>query len=389
MLSSLSMIDLKSPTAGPLRPKYLRVCDHLYAEIHAGRLIPGQSLPPEAKLSAILGVSRNTLRQALGKLEEDGLIERVQGRGTILTTDQQRESRKLHSSFAFVAPQIREGVYPSLIHGFEQACSSVQHQAVIGNSGNDVGRQADLLMQLMDQSIGGVAVVPPTQPTPAYQIGLLQKNYIPVVCCHRTVEGVSAPSVVFSGYEAGWKAAQALLDRGHRRIALFYPHRYSMIDERESGMRAAISGHIDSSNCELQLAEYGTKQTQPDESARDAIGTRLAHIISQPNRPTAIFCGSLTEAEQIYLQVGAFGVEIPRDLSLIYFGSTWRGSTLAERISCICVDEHEIGARAARLLHEMRTGKRPIDNNEQIVFSASLCEAETLGPCPQTLKTGN
>jgi DNA-binding GntR family transcriptional regulator len=47
-----------------------------------GRHRPGERLPPEQELSANLGISRGTLRTALGRLEESGEIVRRQGSGT-------------------------------------------------------------------------------------------------------------------------------------------------------------------------------------------------------------------------------------------------------------------------------------------------------------------
>ena len=48
----------------------------------SGRHRPGERLPPEQELSANLGISRGTLRTALGRLEESGEIVRRQGSGT-------------------------------------------------------------------------------------------------------------------------------------------------------------------------------------------------------------------------------------------------------------------------------------------------------------------
>ena len=47
-----------------------------------GRHRSGERLPPEQELSAHLGISRGTLRTALGRLEETGEIVRRQGSGT-------------------------------------------------------------------------------------------------------------------------------------------------------------------------------------------------------------------------------------------------------------------------------------------------------------------
>lgn len=384
MESLLGNIDFQTRAPGDLRPKYQRVRDHIYSEFRSGRIVAGEALPPEARLSEILGVSRNTLRQALGQLEADGMLERVQGRGTFFTTKPQQEARKKMDAFAFIAPQIREGSYPSLIHGFEQACSAIEHQTTIANSGNDVGRQADLIIRLLDQSIGGVAMVPTTSPaTPAYQINLLQKNHVPVVCCHRAVSGASTPSVVFSGHEIGRKAGEALLELGHRRMAFIFSHRYSMVDEREAGFRAAVAAHPDAASCQLQIAAYGSPTTPPDSQAQAALDTLLTELFSKPDHPTAIFCNCLPDAEQVYLRAESLGLSIPRDLSLLYFGSTWSENALGNKISRVAVDEREIGGCAARLLHEMRTGKRAIDDDEQVVFPISLYSGETLGPAPE------
>ena len=66
------------------KPKYEQLKSFVLAELHSGRLKPGDALPSEPKLADSLQVARNTIRQALGELEQEGVIERIKGQGTFV-----------------------------------------------------------------------------------------------------------------------------------------------------------------------------------------------------------------------------------------------------------------------------------------------------------------
>lgn len=63
-------------------PLYSRVVEALGSEIAAGRIAVGARLPSEEELCGRFGVSRHTVREALRKLREDGLVSSRQGAGT-------------------------------------------------------------------------------------------------------------------------------------------------------------------------------------------------------------------------------------------------------------------------------------------------------------------
>jgi GntR family transcriptional regulator len=67
-------------------PLYVQLREALRAEIQARGLRPGDRLPTEAELEARYNVSRSTIRQAVGDLEAEGLLRRVQGKGTFVGT---------------------------------------------------------------------------------------------------------------------------------------------------------------------------------------------------------------------------------------------------------------------------------------------------------------
>lgn len=53
----------------------------LRRQILSGNLAPGTRLPPERKLAGAYGTNRNTLREAIGKLEQAGLVSVRHGQG--------------------------------------------------------------------------------------------------------------------------------------------------------------------------------------------------------------------------------------------------------------------------------------------------------------------
>lgn len=79
----------RAATPRALRPLqrsrlYEQLVERLLSLVHELDLQPGDRLPPERELSADLGVSRASVRQALVVLEVQGLIEVRHGEGAIL-----------------------------------------------------------------------------------------------------------------------------------------------------------------------------------------------------------------------------------------------------------------------------------------------------------------
>lgn len=76
----------------PVRPR--RVTHEIVRQIQdlmgLGLLPPGSKLPPEREMAQQLGVSRPTLREAIGVLEHMGLLRSVQGDGTYVLNAAER-----------------------------------------------------------------------------------------------------------------------------------------------------------------------------------------------------------------------------------------------------------------------------------------------------------
>ena len=76
--------------SGP--PMYRRIAEQLFQDIGSGAFPVGSRLPGEHELRARYGVSRHTIREALRLLEEQGLINRAKGVGTVVLSDEVGEA---------------------------------------------------------------------------------------------------------------------------------------------------------------------------------------------------------------------------------------------------------------------------------------------------------
>ena len=77
-------IPLTLVSAEPGQSRYAALAAALRARVVAGEWPPGSALPAEQTLAAEHGVALGTLRRALELMAEQGLIERIHGRGTFV-----------------------------------------------------------------------------------------------------------------------------------------------------------------------------------------------------------------------------------------------------------------------------------------------------------------
>lgn len=384
MLSAHEVIEATTPSGGSeadfARTKYERIGEHLKRQIREGQLPPGTALPSEQQLASLFDSARSTVRQAMGLLEQEGLVSRVQGKGTFVHEQARQRLSCGLDILALVIPEVLSGFYPSLQHSFEESASYSQNQMLVCCTRNNVDKQGNVILQLIDNQVGGVAIVPAsTPPTPGYQIRQLQKAGIPVVLCHRAVEGITAPLLGLPFREIGRLAGDALVKQGHRRCAFFAPHRTKTTDLYLDGFQSALADV----GCELDdhHSYFGAAGVIDMQELDAEIASTLQRMLDQPGRPTAIFTSFDSMAERIYLHLTKMGLRMPEDISLIGVGDQVRHSVLQQQIASVTVNETQLGYRAAELLNQMRSGELAIETTLTEVMPVEVYQGTTLGTC--------
>lgn len=380
--SDSKVVDLAtSPDDGSSGPKYEQLRRQIVDQITSGRLRPGDALPTERWWAEQHKLARSTVRQALSSLERDGLIRRLQGKGTFVHEQARDRFNPGLAAFALVLPETQAGFYPSLQRSFDEAAANVHHQLLVCNTGNNVDRQGNIILQLMDKQVAGVALVPVTlPPTPAYQVRQLQKSGIPVVFCHRRVEGASAPLLAIPFLEIGRLVGRALVEQGHKRVAFFAPHQTAASQSYETGLRAGLA------DGKAQVLDdcvfFGSDNLVDPAEHESEISAALERMLKRPDRPTAIFASFDSLAELIYLMLERIGLRVPDDISIVGLGGVSRSTPMMRRMTSATVDEVQIARRAAELLERMRRHELDLDSNETHIAEIGLSEGQTLGPVP-------
>lgn len=103
MPSLPSPIVVRFQAGTGLMPKHARLRQVIIDAVEAGELPVGTKLAGERELSEALGLSLGTTQKALGRLMDEGFLERRQGHGTFVGSSRQPISGSWH--FRFFPPE--------------------------------------------------------------------------------------------------------------------------------------------------------------------------------------------------------------------------------------------------------------------------------------------
>lgn len=93
----------------PPVPLYEKIRESVRADILSGTLRHHEKIPSEKEFMLLFGVSRITVRQALGDLERDGLIFRIPGKGAYVAQPKEKPTQELARLQGFAEAMEQQG----------------------------------------------------------------------------------------------------------------------------------------------------------------------------------------------------------------------------------------------------------------------------------------
>ena len=89
-------------------PIYQQLVDQIRAAVKKGTLLPGQQLPTVQEMAKELSIAKGTIKRAYDELEHQGLLEKIQGRGTFVCYRPSNSSSRKERAMAAIDALLSE-----------------------------------------------------------------------------------------------------------------------------------------------------------------------------------------------------------------------------------------------------------------------------------------
>lgn len=190
------------------------------------------------------GVSVGTVSNVMNHPDKvsPATVERVQDAIAALGFIRNDAARQLRAgrstTIGLVVLDVRNPFFTDLARGAEDAAAAAGLSVTLGNSDENVEREAAYLDLFEQQRVHGVLISPYGDITE--RIARLRSRGIPAVLVDRVSPDPSVSSVSVDDIVGGGLAARHLLDIGRRRLAFVGASRIRQASDRLAGARAAV-----------------------------------------------------------------------------------------------------------------------------------------------------
>ena len=350
----------------------------LRKEILLGKFNARERFLSEQQLCRRFSVARATVRLALAKLKDVGMLESRSGSGTYLSAT----ARNATGQLGMIVPGIASGeIFPPICAEIVRAAREEGYSLIFGDaSARDPERRADQAIALahryLEQHVAGVflepiELVPDAPRVTRHIIRSLSDSNIPVVLLDRDI--VSPPErspydlVGLDNVQIGCRLARHLIAKGARRICCYTrPGSAPTVWLRFSGARGTIL------DARLSWTDASVCVADPDDFAA------VSRLMSSRPPPDAFLCGNDMSAVAMLKHLRRLRVNVPRDVMVTGVDDVAFAVAARPRLTTIRQPCAELGQIAFQtLVQRLRMPKLP---PRQILLDAPLVERASTQP---------
>lgn len=336
--------------------KYIQLATQLRGEIAKLRYSGKSRLPTEEEIGRRYQVSRQTVRNALRTLQEEGLIDRRQGSGSYIRIERHSGDSK---QVAVITTYINDYIFPEILHEIQVALDKKGYSTMIYATENRIEKEREILSDIISKDISAIIIEgsKTSLPTPNQDLfQQLRQMGIPVLFLHGKYPNLpDFPSVIDDNFSGGYMLASYLIAKGHRSIAAIFKS-----DDMQGPMRyfGAASALVAS---RLKIRdEFVCWYDTEDRNELMGLGgnARIEAFIEQiQESASAIICYNDEIAFTLIQMLQARGKLVPKDIAVVSFDNSFFSQIGAVAITSLGHLKKRTGDTAAEMLLKLLSGE--------------------------------
>ena len=333
---------------------YDEMVQDLKKQIHKGKYSCGDRFPSESELARQYGISRMSVRQGLAHLENQGMVVKVNGKGSFVSHrylfKNGIKDRKQTKTIGLIATTLEDPFVAQIHSGVVEELQNTGYNVCIYSSERNAEQESVNIRQCVERGCAGLIIFPIWSRTNSKQIEELDNNNgIPLVLVDRTVPGLNVDYVATDNFRGGMMAVEYLIQMGHRQIGMIKGVSGTANDDRYRGYCHCLQKYgIEMDENIVVTQKYENLSHEPLEGGQH----EMRYLMDRSSRPTAVFAANdalAFGAETAALQMG---LKVPDDVSIIGFDNFLQAQLAPVPLTTISQPTTEIGHAAAKLILE-------------------------------------
>lgn len=352
---------------------YVKIEKYITGLIRQNKLKAGDRLIPETHIAKMFNVSRIPVRNALKRLMNQGVLQKVKGQGTFVRRG--AETPKVTNKLGILHCHSKEGFfhssfYTAILAGIESEARDFRKMLILHSISPDQEEDPNVTLQLLEPETDGLILVDLAPSVLSRVRAMLERYPKPVVVLNYEKLPDTIDSVVFDSQENARRVVQFLVDLGHRRILYFTPPPMfgdPIHPNFENRIRAYTEVMAGSG------LDYGEKLAAQNRIPREM--EALASLLRGPDRPTALFCLGDDIAVRVYGLARDLGIRIPEDLTVVGCDDIREAPRLQPPLTTVHTPLVQMGKTGVkRLLEKMKEQQQGVVTHYRITLPGSMAQ---------------
>ena len=329
--------------------KYQKLYNWGRTLIMSGVLRNMDKFPSEHMLQNKFGYSRQTVRNALNRLEQDGLIARVKGSGTYVSYAPEKDKEE-RPRIGLILSYFSDYLFPQVYEGIESVLREEGYEISVSVTRNRLNDEALYLKGMLGRNVSGLIIEGTRSSFPNPNLRLykeIRRRNIPTLFIHNHYQNETFDSVEMSDARAGYELTRILIQNGHTRIGGIFKYDDWQGIERYRGFIECLSDFgIDFQ--EDWIRWYSTRDMEEKLSKKG-----LQRMYRRTKDCTAMIFYNDEVAGSYMDFLKDRGLRVPEDISLVSFDDAGPAQEGDLTILSVIHPKYNLGRLTARNLLRM------------------------------------